>query len=351
MSDPLPVWFAVQAELLGHEEELDSQSRSCFDCYDDATLFELFHLTRACVEFVADIVRGRMKKFLLTSLSLDAMIMTTLNFYARGSHSAALKKRFDLKTDCDDVVFTVSEVVAAMSDQFISFPQTRKAKIDMAHMVEDFCGIPDVLGLLAPAHFKITQGPLDLHFNSLGYASVVCQMICDLDGNILSVEQCCAGGTREQDLWGTSIRGREIEEELYGQYWVIGGDGYDLSKRVLTPVPEPQDEAQRNFNAAHAKIHAAAQSTLRSLKWRFRCLTQLGFEQHKLTNIIKACCVLHNIAKKFSVPLPLGEDQFEDPQPRNPRSDSAGICPDVLRARQELIDYHFSVIACQEELE
>lgn len=132
---------------------------------------------------------------------------------------------------------------------------------------------------------------------------------------------------------------------------MTGGDGYDLSKRVLTPVPEPQDEAQKNFNAAHAKIHGVAESTLRSLKWRFRCLTQLGFEQHKLTNIIKACCVLHNIAKKFSVPLPQGEDQFEDPQPRNPRSDSAGICPDVLRARQELIDYHFSAKACQEELE
>ncbi|XP_061613387.1 putative nuclease HARBI1 [Phyllopteryx taeniolatus] len=352
MSDPLPVWFAVQAELLGHDEELDSQSsRSCFDCYDDATLFELFHLTRACVEFVADIVRVRMKKFLLTSLSLDAMIMVTLNFYARGSHSAALMKRFNLKTDCEDIVFTVSEVVAGMSDQFISFPQTRKAKIDMAHMVEDFCGIPDVLGLLAPAHFKISQGEFELCVNSLGYASVVSQMICDLDGNILSVEQCCAGGTCEQDLWATSFRGREIEEQLYGQYWVIGGEGYDLSKRVLTPVSEPKDEAQRNFNAAHAKIHEVTRHTLRSLKWRFRCLTHLGFAQHKLTNVIKACCVLHNIAKKFSVSLPYGEEMFVDTQPSNPRTGSAEICPNALKARQELIDYHFTVIPTQEEPE
>ncbi|XP_077407730.1 putative nuclease HARBI1 [Vanacampus margaritifer] len=342
MSDPLPVWFAVQAELVGHDEEVDSQSRSCFDCYDDATLFEMFHLTRACLEFVADIVRIRMKKFLLTSLSLDAMIMLTLNFYARGSHSAALRNRFDLKTNCDDIVITVSEVLAGLSDQFITLPLTRRAKIDMAHMVEDFCGIPDVLGLLAPAHFKITEGPLELYVNSLGFTSVVCQIICDLDGNILSVEQCCAGGTHEQDLWGTSFRGREIEEELYGRYWVIGGEGYDLSKRVLTPVPHPVKEAQMKFNAAHAKIHEVARAMVRSLKWRFRCLTELGFEQHKLTNVIKACCVLHNIAMKFSVPLPQGHEMFEDPQPRNPRSELAGICSDALKARQDIIDYNFS---------
>ncbi|KAM9773773.1 putative nuclease HARBI1 isoform 1-T1 [Syngnathus typhle] len=334
-----------KAELLDADEEVESQCRSCFDCYDDASLFKLFHLTRACIEFVADIVRVRNKKFLFTPVSLDAMIMITLNFYAHGSYSTALKKRFNVQSDCcDDIVFTVSEVVAGLSDQFISFPQTRKAKIDMSQMVADSCGIPDVLGLLAPAHFRIAEGALGLYVNSLGYPSVVCQMICDLDGNILSVEQCRAGGTHEQDLWGTSFRGREIEEELYGQYWIIGGEGYDLSKRVLTPVAEPRDEPQRNFNAAHAKIHEVTQKTRRSLKWRFRCLTQLGFEQHRLTDIIKACCVLHNIAKKFSVPLPHGMERFVDPQPRNARTESAGIRPDVLSARQDLIDNNFTVL-------
>ncbi|XP_077359366.1 putative nuclease HARBI1 [Festucalex cinctus] len=342
MSDPLPVWFAVQAELLGHDEEVDSQSRSCFDCYDDTTLFGMFHLTRDCLAFVADLVRYRMKKFLLTPLSLDAMIMLTLNFYARGCYFPALKNRFDLKTNCDDIVITVSDVLAGLSDQFITLPLTRRARIDMAHIVEEFCGIPDVLALLIPAHFKITEGPFELHVNSLGYASVVCQIICDLDGNILSVEQCCAGGTHEQDLWSTSFRGREIEEELYGRYWVVGGEGYDLSKRVLTPVPDPINEAQAKFNAAHAKLREVARATLRSLKWRFRCLNQLGFEQHKLTNVVKACCVLHNIAMKFSVPLPQGHEIFDDHQPRNPCSELPGICPDAVKARQDIIDTKFS---------
>nr|XP_057917991.1 putative nuclease HARBI1 [Doryrhamphus excisus] len=361
MSDALPVWFAVQAELLGHEEELDSQSRSCFACYDDDTLFEMFHLTRPCIEFIADIIRVRMKKYMLSPLTVDTMIMVTLNYYAHGSTTIALVKRFNLKTDCQSIVCTVSEVVASMSDQFISFPQTRRAKVDIAHMVEEFCGIPDVLGILAPTHFKIRSSPSDKNtlaftrqqfVNTLGYKSVVSQIICDLDGNILSVEKCCVGSTCEQDLWRTSFRGREIEEELYGQYWVIGGEGYNLSKRLLTPVSDPEGDAQFRFNEAHAKIHNVTQTKLRSLKWRFRCLTQLSFALDKLTNVVKACCVLHNIAKKFSVPLPIGDDKFEDRQPSNPCPGlAAALSSDGLRARQELIDSSFNTPPHQEEPE
>ncbi|XP_061765343.1 putative nuclease HARBI1 [Nerophis ophidion] len=361
MSDALPVWFAVQAELLGHEEEVDSQSKSCFACYDDDTLFEMFHLTRACIEFVADIVRVRMKQYMLTPSSVDIMIMITLNFFALGASAVSLLRRFDLKTDCRQIVWTVSEVVAGMSDQFISFPQTRKAKVDIAHMAEEFCGIPDVLGVLAPTHFHIRTSTHDKNWselvrqqyvNALGYKSVVSQMICDLDGNILSVEKCCVGSTSDQDLWCTSFRGREIEDELYGQYWVIGGEGYHLSKRVLTPVSDPKSDAQIRFNEAHAKLHCVTRTTLRSLKWRFRCLTKLGFTLDKLTNVVKACCVLHNIAKKFSVPLPPGEEKFEDPQPRNPCQGSAAVInPDGLRARQELIESSFSTVPGQGEPE
>ncbi|XP_077594619.1 putative nuclease HARBI1 [Stigmatopora nigra] len=352
MSDPLAVRFAVQSELLGHGEEFDSESRRCFDHYNDSALFELFHLTRPCLEFVVDMMRVCMKKKMqLSPLSLDAMILVTLNFYARGFHSSSILKRFDLNTDCEDIVLSVSDVVAGLSEQFISFPQTHKAKVGIAHMVEDFCGIPNTLGLLIPAHFRLTDGARELCVNSMGYTSVVSQMICDLDGNILSVEQCCAGSTRERDLWGTSLTGREIEEELYGRYWVVGGECYNLSKRVLTPVTGPKTDSQRNYNVAHAKLYKVAQNMLRCLKWRFRCLTQLGFAQHKLTKIIKVCCVLHNIAKKFSVPMPHGMDKFQDPQPNNLCGEWTDICPDALRARHELIEYNFSVVKGQGEEE
>ncbi|KAI9536675.1 hypothetical protein NQZ68_031750 [Dissostichus eleginoides] len=49
----------------------------------------------------------------------------------------------------------------------------------------------------------------------LGLTSVSSQLICDSDGNILSVEKCCVGSMYEEDMWYSSIKGKEMEEEKF----------------------------------------------------------------------------------------------------------------------------------------
>lgn len=63
----------------------------------------------------------------------------------------------------------------------------------------------------------------------------------------------------------------------------------------------------------------------------------------KKSNIIKACCVLHNIAKKFSVPLPPSTEETEQEHPDMDYSVPTQINPEALKAREELIDSKFSV--------
>ncbi|XP_070846585.1 putative nuclease HARBI1 [Chaetodon trifascialis] len=354
MAFALPVWLAVQEELFGHSR-VDCGAPSCFDEFDDEALFQIFHLTKPCIAFITDSVRVRMKKVALKkpALSVDAMVMVSLNYFAHGLSSASVQQRVGLKlTDCPAVISTVSGVIAGMCDQFISFPQVEETKARVASTIETFCGIPNVLGVLAPAHFKIRASPYEKNsfrsfVNTLGYTSVVSQMICDSDGNILSVEKCCVGSTFEQEMWDSSFKGREMEEELHGSYWVIGGKGYQLSKHVLTPVSEPANDKESRFNEAHAKIHNVMRTTLGSLKRRFRCLMQLGFAQegslNKKSNIIKACCVLHNIAKKFSVPPPPIAGKIERLHPGKQHVVGVDVNPEALKARQELINANFSV--------
>lgn len=229
MAFALPVWLAVQEELLGHGGA-DYEAPSCFDDFDDEALFQMFHLTRPCIAFITDAVRVRMKKFALKkpALSVDAMVMAALNYYAHGVSSTAILLSVALsQTECLATISTVSGVIAGMSDQFISFPLIREARANVASKIEKLCGIPNVLGVLAPAHFKIRASPYEKDtfrsfVNTLGYTSVVSQIICDSDGNILSVEKCCVGSTFEQEMWESSFKGREVEEELHGPYWVIG---------------------------------------------------------------------------------------------------------------------------------
>ncbi|KAL6095128.1 uncharacterized protein ACO6RY_16390 [Pungitius sinensis] len=348
MAFALPVWLAL------HDELLAPDSADTLDDFDDDALFQMFHLTRPCVAFVADAVRIRMKNAAFGSpAAADAAVMVALNYYAHGATSADVLQRLGPAglADPPAAICTVSEVIAGMADQFISFPLLRDAKLHVAAKIKRACGIPHALGVLAPAHFRIRASPYEKEtfrsfVNSLGYTTVVSQLICDSEGNVLSVEKCCVGGTREQEMWESSFKGREMEEELHGPYWVIGGKGYHLSKHVMTPVSEPANDMEIRFNEAHAKIHDVIRTTLGSMKRRFRCLMQLGFAQEcsldKKADIIKACCVLHNIAKKFSVPAPPAAGKIEPLHPGNQNSVPFNVNPEALQARQELIQRYFS---------
>lgn len=126
-----------------------------------------------------------------------------------------------------------------------------------------------------------------------------------------------------------------------------GGNGYDLSKHILTPIAEPANDGEARFNEAHAKILSIAQMTIEDLQRRFECLLQLGFAPEgsldKKCNIIKSCCVLHNIAKKFSVPPPPHNDKVPVCHfPGKVRLTQVEVNPEALKARQEIINSHFS---------
>lgn len=229
MAFALPVWLAVQEEILGHDRA-DSVTPNCFDEFEDEALSKMFHLTRPCISFIIDAVGIRMNKVPSKKPmpSVDAMVMVALNYYAHGVSSAAILKRLRLSlADCPASINTVSGVIAGMSDQFISFPLMHEAKVKVASKIEKICGIPNVLGVLAAAHFKVRASPYEKDsfrsfVNSLGYTSVVSQLICDSDGNILSVEKCCVGSTFEQEMWESSFKGKEMENDMHGPYWVIG---------------------------------------------------------------------------------------------------------------------------------
>lgn len=308
------VWFAVQDHL---SDDMSESTRNVFDDFDDKALFEKFHLTRPCINFIMDCIRLAVKKhtYKIKPELLNIAVMVALDYYANGILSLAIHEKVGIKFhDTPEVISIVSKILTDMLDQFITFPISRDDRYNVAHKIEMMCGIPQVLGVLACAHFKVKTSSKDSRRvpfqNGLGYTSVMAQVICDCNGNFMSVDRCCVGSTSAQTIWESSVKGEEIEREYHGSYWLIGGKGYNLSKHVLTSVSIPGEIPDCRFNEAHAKIHSVIQYTLNSLKLRFKCLMQLGAAQQdcldKQADIIMACCVLHNIAIKFSVPsLPL----------------------------------------------
>lgn len=118
-------------------------------------------------------------------------------------------------------------------------------------------------------------------------------------------------------------------------------------------MSEPANKKEARFNEAHEKIHNIVWTTLDCMKRRFKCLMQLGFAQEgsldKKSNIIKACCVLHNIAKKFSVPPPPVTGKNEHLHLEKLSSEPTEPKPEALKARQELINGNFSIVSSSED--
>lgn len=343
------VWFAVQHNL---SEDMSEFTRNVFDDFDDEALLEKFHLTRPCINFITDCIRLAVKKhsYMIKPELLNVAVMVALDYYANGILSLAIHEKVGIKFhDTPEVITIVSKILTDMLDQFISFPITRDDRCNVAHKIEVMCGIPQVLGVLACAHFKIKTSSKDTRRvpfqNGLGYTSVMAQVICDCNGNFMSVDRCYVGSTSAQAIWESSVKGEEMEREYHGSYWLIAGKGYNLSQHVLTSVSIPGGIPDCRFNEAHAKIHSVIQYTLNSLKIRFKCLMQLGAAQQdcldKQADIIMACCVLHNIAKKFSVPSLRLPDVLEPVDLRAPYQRTMINTSEGVEARQQLIRKYF----------
>lgn len=117
---------------------------------------------------------------------------------------------------------------------------------------------------------------------------------------------------------------------------------------VLTPVEafRVKSNAALRFNKAHAQLHGRAQQVFGSLKSRFQCLRDIGPIQSPelVACTIKACCVLHNICKKFSVPLPL---DFST-EPLHPPSEVVNILAEqpfdyMEDTKEEMIEMFFNI--------
>ncbi|KAK2869866.1 hypothetical protein QQF64_022234 [Cirrhinus molitorella] len=332
------LWFAVQDDLFSNGlcnntsspsisnttqdkqpsiSELISASEtpSVLDELDDRFISQSLRLNRQCLRFIMDFIQARLKKDVFASshslTSTEANILATLSYYAQGALPSKITDRLGVdQTSAVEAVKTITKLLSDMSPDFITFPNSYNDRMGAAQAFKNLSGIPHVVGVLGYLHVKVNPplGEELMYLNTLGYHSVMMQVIFDVDGNLLSLEQCCPGGTPEHTLWENSDIGRQFSIFQHGHTWVVGSRSLLGCGHVLTPVEafRIKSNAALRFNKAHSQLYGRAQQVFGSLKSRFHCLRDIGSIQsaESVACTIKACCVLHNICKKFSVPLP-----------------------------------------------
>lgn len=211
------------------KDQHNHESISRLDVFDDYFLSQCFHLTRQCLTFIVDCIKARMKKDVFRpssdATSIEAMTLAALYFYAHGFLPRKITDALGLEhVSASDAVNTVSKVLEDMCPDFITFPSTYDDRMGVAQGFKYISGIPNLVGVLGWLHVHVNPSLAEegLFFNTRGYHSVMMQIISDVDGNLLSVEQCCPGGTKEQAVWESSDICQEFNRLQHGQTWVLG---------------------------------------------------------------------------------------------------------------------------------
>ncbi|KAJ8341921.1 hypothetical protein SKAU_G00342120 [Synaphobranchus kaupii] len=85
-----------------------------------------------------------------------------------------------------------------------------------------------------------------------------------------------------------------------------GDRGYPLKMWLLTPFANPRTAEELRYNLAHGRTRSVVEHTI-GLKGRWRCLDASGgkllYKPEKVTRIILACGVLHNITLRHGIAM------------------------------------------------
>ncbi|XP_067258730.1 putative nuclease HARBI1 [Chanodichthys erythropterus] len=188
-----------------------------------------------------------------------------------------------------------------------------------------------------------------------GYAAVNCQVICDHKGLITDIVARWPGSTHDSFMFTNSSVGQEAQNSQ-GQWRLLGDSGYPLRPYLFTPVANPMNDRDTDFNEAHRVARSIVERTIGRWKMRFRAMHQssggLLFAPQKCCAVIIVTAMLHNIAVQMKVPLLNREEDEEVAEEEEEEDDEDGMGPHAgqprnvqymagFRARQQVIDRFF----------
>ncbi|KAK0140211.1 putative nuclease HARBI1 [Merluccius polli] len=182
-----------------------------------------------------DLRRATRRSFALTP---QVQLLAALRYYATGSFLQVVGDGLGLsKASVCSSVQAVTYSLFRLVPQHVRFPTIRdEMSATQEHFFWSF-RIPQVVR----AHVFICRK---------GYVAVNCQVVCDHQGIILDVVARWPGSTHDSFIFRESSIGR-LAATSRGEWRLLGDSGYPLRPYLFTPVANPRDVHNEDFNEAH----------------------------------------------------------------------------------------------------
>ena len=207
--------------------------------------------------------------------------------------------------------------------------------------ISDFQQIAEmrkVVGAVDGSHIPTIAPAYDEYafVNRKQFHSINMQAICDASLVFEDVVARWPGSHHDSFISQFSPVYDRLENDEFGDCWLLGDSGYPLKKWLISPFGNPTTADERRFNILHRKTRCVIERSFGELKMRWRILDRkVCYGPEKVCKIALTCCVLHNICRQNDTLLPEMEQlnlQNEDDDEVSTRTASG------LHQRQRIVE-------------
>lgn len=347
--------MAVPITVLDCDLQLYGRGQRTFDrCrLDDVTdeyLVATYGFPRSFIYYLVELLGSSLSRPTQRSraISPETQILAALGFYTSGSFQTRMGDTIGIsQASMSRCVTNVTEALVERVSQFIHFPREEGAIQELKDQFYNLAGFPGVLGVVDCIHVPIkAPNAEDMSYvNTRGLHSLNCILVCDIQGVLLWAETHRPGSVQDNKVLNQSELCCVIESELQKEGWLLADNAFLLRPWLMTPVQTPGCPQEYRYNIVHAATHSIMERTQRALRLCFRCLdgskATLQYSPEKASQIILACCILHNIALQHGLDIwnesgSAGREQEVECVQVEP------VDTEDYRMRQEFILTHFN---------
>lgn len=254
----------------------------------------------------------------ITKIPAIVEFVAVLHFLAFGNYQRSTGKDTHCSMSQPAVSRAIHRVIPAILNRLhhhIRYPQNLQETVAVKNGFFEKFGIPGITGIIDCTHIAIVPpaaGNLNLprlvFLNRKNFFSINCQIICDSNLKILSMNARYPGSVHDAAIWTMSDVGLEVRRRYQNgerNSWLLGDSAYPLLPYLLTPIigADPE-EAEGRYTAFHCRARNTVERCFGVLKGRFRCLHPdrvLHYSPVFVPQIIYACAILHNIMRDANI--------------------------------------------------
>lgn len=198
--------------------------------------------------------------------------------------------------------------------RFIKLPETPDEKMKLKVQFYGLARFPKVIGAIDCTHIKFHSPSKEYgeqYRNRRGYFSLNVQALVNANMEFLDVVARWPGSAHDTNIFANSRLKATMEIPEFSDCIILGDSGYALSHYLLTPLANPQTNAEKLYNESQIRSRNVIERTFGACKRRFPILF-FGFRLKLETTmaVIQSCAILHNIARLENDQQP--PDEFQD---------------------------------------